>query len=113
MDQPSPTPESQPVTPPPATTSLPTRLMNVFAAPGEVFEEVTAAPVSAANWLVPALLIIVVGWIAAWLIFSHESFFQQVTEIADQAIDKQIQRSHMTKRPAKAAWQGGNRRTAI
>src|SRR6266567_1525844 len=87
MDQTSPTPEPQPVAPTPALTSLPARLMNVFAAPGEVFDEIKVAPVSAANWVLPALLIIVVGWIAAWLIFSQESFLHQVTEIADKAIE--------------------------
>src|SRR5881396_1322326 len=113
MDQPSPTPESQPVAPAPATTSLPGRLMNVFAAPAEVFEEIKAAPVSTANWLVPALLIIVVGWIAAWVIFSQESFLHQVTEIADKAIEKQIEKSHMPKEQAEAARQVGQKWTGI
>lgn len=76
--------------------------MNVFAAPGEVFAEIRAAPVSAANWLVPALLIIVVGWTAAWLIFSQESFLHQVTEIADKAIEKQIEKTHVGKEQAEA-----------
>src|SRR6266576_5910265 len=116
MEQPSPTPEAQPDAPKPPVTSLPARLMNVLAAPGEVFEEIKAAPVSQANWLVPALLIIVVSWIAAWLIFSQESFLHQVTEIADKAIEKQIEKSHMGKEQAEAMrqmaqkWSGLNTR---
>ena len=113
MDQPSPTPESQPVTTTPAVTSLPARLMNVFATPGEVFEDVKAAPVSTANWLVPALLIIVVSWIAAALIFSQESFLHQVTEIADKAIEKQIEKGHMPKEQAEAARQVGQKWAGI
>lgn len=113
MDQPSPTPESQPDTSQPPATSLPARLMNVFAAPGEVFEEVKAAPVSTANWLVPALLIIVVSWIAAWLIFSQESFVHQVNEIADKAIEKQIEKGHMPKEQADAARQVGQKWAGI
>ncbi|MCU0783676.1 MAG: YIP1 family protein [Verrucomicrobia bacterium] len=113
MDQPSPTPETQPDTPKPPATSLPTRLMNVFAAPGEVFEEVKAAPVSTANWLVPALLTIVVSWIAAGLIFSQESFVHQVSEIADKAIEKQIEKGHMPKAQADAARQVGQKWAGI
>src|ERR1043166_4748325 len=115
MDQTSPAPASQPDTPKSPATSLPARLMNVFAAPGEVFAEIRAAPVSAANWLVPALLIIVVGWTAAWLIFSQESFLHQVTEIADKAIEKQIEKTHVGKEQAEAMrqmaqkWSGLNR----
>ena len=94
-------------------TSLPTRLMNVFAAPGEVFEELKSAPVSTANWLLPALLIIVVSWIAAWLIFSQEAFIHQVSEIADKAIEKQIEKAHMPKEQADQARQMGQKWAGI
>ncbi|HLP78356.1 MAG TPA: hypothetical protein VK327_15735, partial [Candidatus Paceibacterota bacterium] len=36
--------------------SLPARLLNIFAIPGEVFRDVKAAPRSLANWLVPVVL---------------------------------------------------------
>ena len=37
-------------------TNLGTKLLNVMVSPGEVFEEVKAAPVNLANWLVPTVL---------------------------------------------------------
>ena len=37
--------------------SLAARLLNVFATPGDVFDDVKVAPASTANWLVPALLL--------------------------------------------------------
>jgi hypothetical protein len=40
---------------------LAARLLNVFAIPGEVFEVVKASPISVWNWLVPVLLLAVVG----------------------------------------------------
>ena len=39
-----------------AATSPGAKLVNIFVDPGEVFEEVVAAPHSAANWLVPVFL---------------------------------------------------------
>jgi hypothetical protein len=38
-------------------TSLGTKLLNVFVSPGQVFEEVVAAPPSLTNWIVPVTLV--------------------------------------------------------
>jgi len=38
-------------------TSLGAKLLNVFVSPGQVFEEVVAAPPSLANWIVPVTLV--------------------------------------------------------
>ena len=65
MEQPQLTPEAPPEAPPPPAMSLVGRLLNVFATPGDVFQEVKAAPETAANWLVPALILIAVSWAAA------------------------------------------------
>jgi hypothetical protein len=42
---------------PTSSTSAASKLLNMFASPGEVFTEVGSAPVAPANWLVPALLV--------------------------------------------------------
>jgi hypothetical protein len=70
--------------------SLAGRLTNVFAAPGEVFDDVRTSRNSAANWLVPAFLLMVVSWIGVWLVFSQPAIQQQLSEITDQAIEKQV-----------------------
>lgn len=46
----------EPAVPAPAATPLLAKLLNVLACPGEVFEELAAAPPRARNWLVPTLL---------------------------------------------------------
>jgi hypothetical protein len=46
---------------PPARTSIAARLLNLFAAPGEVFDEVISSPVTPANWIVPVLLVWLTG----------------------------------------------------
>jgi hypothetical protein len=85
------------------TMSLGARLLNVLAAPGEVFEAIKSAKASAANWVVPALLLIAVSWLGAWLVFSQDSIKQQLKEITDQAIEKQIQKQHMSEQQAEQA----------
>jgi len=83
--------------------SLPARLFNVLATPGEVFEHLKNARVSTANWLIPALLAIVVSWLGAWVVFSQDSIQQQLREITDQAIEKQIQKQHLSDQQAEQA----------
>jgi hypothetical protein len=101
MEQPQLTPEPPPETPPSPTMSLGGRLLNVFATPGDVFQEVKTARVSAANWLAPALILIAVSWVSSWLIFSQDSIKHQLSEITDQAIQKQIEKSHMSEQQAE------------
>jgi hypothetical protein len=103
MEQPPPTPEPQLEAPPPPTMSLGGRLLNIFATPSDVFDEVKTRNASAANWLVPALILIAVSWVAAWLIFSQDSVKHQLSEITDRAIQKQVERSHMSEQQAEQA----------
>jgi hypothetical protein len=51
--------------PPPAATPLAAKLANVLACPGEVFEEVVAAPMRICNWVVPTLLVALTSVILA------------------------------------------------
>ena len=44
-----------------SASSLASRLLNVFAAPGDVFEEIRTGTPSTANWLVPLLLACLLG----------------------------------------------------
>lgn len=83
--------------------SLGARLLNVFATPGDVFQELKSASASAANWVVPALILIAVSWVAAWLVFSQDSIKHQLSEITDQAIQKQIDMAHMNEQQAEQA----------
>lgn len=92
---------------------LGSRLLNVFATPGEVFENLRTAPPSTANWLVPALILIVVSWVAAWAIFSQESIRHQLSEITDQAIQKQIEQGHLNEQQAEQARAMGEKWTGI
>lgn len=95
--------EPQPAAPQAPTMSLTARLFNVFAIPGDVFADVKTAVPSVANWLVPALLLIVVSWVAAWLIFSQESTRHQMQEMISKGIEKQIAKAHVPEGQAAQA----------
>lgn len=90
--------------PPPAnrapTTSLAARLMNVFAAPSEVFEEVKASRPTTANWLVPALITAVVMAVSMVIVASQPAIQQKVREQQDQAIEKQVTAGRLTRQQA-------------
>jgi hypothetical protein len=96
--------------PPPApTTSVAARMLNVFTVPGEAFQEVAASAPSVANWLTPAVLLILVSWVGTWLVFSQESFQHQLTEYTDQAIQKRLEKAHVPKEQADQAREMGQK----
>ena len=74
-----------------------------FAAPGEVFNEIATAPARAANWLAPAILLIVLSWVSGWLIFSQPSIQQQMKDISNKAIDRQVEKGKLTSSQADQA----------
>jgi hypothetical protein len=97
MEAPPPVPQTLPEEPQAPPTSLTGRLFNVFATPGEVFDEVKRAPVVSANWLVPAILFILVGWIGVTVIFSQPALKQQLVEMVEKPVRQQLERSSIPK----------------
>jgi len=101
MDQPPPIVETPPTPAPEAPAmSLGARLLNVFAVPGDVFEEVKTTRHTAANWLMPALIASVVGAVSAFLMFSQPSIQQQLREQQERAIEQRVEAGKMTRAQA-------------
>lgn len=71
--------------------SLPARLMNVFAVPGDVFEEVKSTPHVISNWLAPALIACVVGVVSVIIVLSQPAIQQQLREKQEQAMEKKFE----------------------
>jgi len=90
----------QPEAPPPPAMSLGGRLLNVFATPGDVFQDVKTTRTSTANWLVPAVIFILISWVGAWLALSQDPIKHQLSEMTDQAIQKQAEKTHMSEQQA-------------
>src|SRR5689334_20217825 len=97
---PPPIPEPQPEKPRPPAMSLAARLLNVFATPGEVFEDVKAAPSSVANWLVPAVLLAVVSVLFGIVMASQPAIRQQIREQQAKSLDQRVAAGHMTRAQA-------------
>jgi hypothetical protein len=93
--------ETEPVVPDselkPAPTSVWSRLLNVIASPGEVFEEVKNSKPSTANWLVPALILAVAGAIATFIIFSQPVIIQKIHDQQVAVMDQQVKDGKMTQ----------------
>ena len=103
MEQPPTVPELGPQVAQNSTMSLPARLLNVFAVPGDVFAEVKAAPHFTSNWLVPTICSAVVGIIATFIIFSQPAVIQQLREQQAKAIDQRVKAGKMTQAQADQA----------
>ncbi|MGA3283733.1 MAG: YIP1 family protein [Verrucomicrobiota bacterium] len=95
----------QPAGPQAPTTSLAGRLLNVFAAPGEVFDEIKVTAPSVANWLVPVLIYAVVGVISVCIVFAQPAIQQTMHEAQVKAVDQQVQQGKMTQAQADQALQ--------
>lgn len=86
--------------------SLAARLLNVFAMPGDVFASVKASKTSVANWLVPALLLAVMGPLTALVILAQPSVQKQLNEALDRQaklIDQQVQAGKVDRATADKA----------
>jgi hypothetical protein len=96
---PSPPLEAQPAEP----YSLPAKLIDVYAAPAEVFESVRTSPVRAANWIVPLLLVGAMAAIYVLIAFSQPGVLQSIREAQDKAFEKKIAAGQMTRDQAEKA----------
>jgi len=84
-------------------SSLGGRLVNMFAAPGDVFEEIRTSKPSTANWLVPFLLACLVGVSYAFAVFSQESILQSMREAQEKAMQQRVDAGKMTRQQADQA----------
>src|SRR5207302_10621952 len=82
--------------------SLTGRLLNIFAAPGDVFEEIKSAKASTANWLVPILIVALVTITSFVLTLSQPTIKQQIIEMQEKAIDQQVAAGKIKPDQAKA-----------
>jgi len=90
-------PASPPAEPATSKTSLAGRLFNVFAAPGEVFDEIKNSAPSVANWLVPLIIYSVVGVISVCIAFAQPAIQQAIHEQQVKAMDKLVQQGKLTQ----------------
>ena len=95
MDEPPLLNQVKPEVPKPRETSLFFRLLNVFAVPGLVFDEVKAAPVRHGNWLLPAVLSAIIGTAMAVMLLSQPEISKKLRDNYDGFVEKQVQAGGM------------------
>jgi hypothetical protein len=81
--------------------SLAGRMASVIAAPSEAFDALKKSPPCAANWVAPALLLILVSWIGTAIVFSQPALNQQITEAIDAGLQKQFEKGNVPPEQAE------------
>ena len=89
--------------PPVISTSLASRLFNIIATPGEVFDEVRTSAASAGNWVVPVFLSILAGIAFSLVVFSQPAIVQQIHDAQDQKLDQLVKEGKMPQEKADQA----------
>ena len=77
--------------------------MNVFAAPGELFDEVKVTRTRMVNWLVPAIIASIVGVAFTLVMFSQPGILRQIHQQQERTFEKQVQAGKMTQKQADQA----------
>lgn len=76
------------------------RLINVFVAPAEVFDEVKNSPPRLDNWIVPLVSGVIVGIIYCIVVFSQPGIIQKLRQPAEQRIEKMVQDGKLSRQVA-------------
>lgn len=78
-------------------------LLNIYAAPGEVFDQIKAAPTRNALWAIPVALAITVGILSILVVFSDPLIQSQLRDRMEKQIEDQIARQQIPPDRADAA----------
>ncbi|MBI4548081.1 MAG: YIP1 family protein [Ignavibacteriae bacterium] len=84
-------------------TSFMTRATNVFASPGELYDEVSSTPVKTTSWLLPYLLSILLGILSTIAIANNQSLRDQILGPQRQEIQKKVDEGKMTQEQMERA----------
>lgn len=81
------------------------KLTNVFASPGEVFDNVRLAPRSHSNWVIPWLLFAIVAVVLGQLVIHDSVLVAQFSETIQKNFDKSVAAGKMTQDQADKAFE--------
>ncbi|MDI6779990.1 MAG: YIP1 family protein, partial [Bacteroidota bacterium] len=82
------------------STSLTTRMANVFASPSELFKEVAVNPVKTSSWLAPLVLLIVFALINVTAIFYNDAARSQIYDLQASKMQELVKEGKMTQEQA-------------
>jgi hypothetical protein len=81
----------------PTVTSLGTRIMNVFSAPAELFNEVATTPVQKSSWVVPFILSLVLVLVFTYALFTNDTLRNQIYDIQLEGMQQAVESGRMTQ----------------
>lgn len=81
----------------PQTTSLMTRITNVFASPSELYTEVAANPVKASSWVLPLLLSIIITLFFITALYYNDALRSQIYEMQAEKMQELVEQGKMTQ----------------
>jgi hypothetical protein len=76
------------------------KVMNVFSAPGELFEGIAKSEKQNSNWSIPLILTMIAGIIFVFVAFSQAPIQDQVREQQEKGFQKQVESGKMTQEQA-------------
>jgi len=79
------------------------KVMNVFSAPGELFEGIAKSEKQNSNWSIPLILTMIAGIIFVFVAFSQAPIQDQMREQTEKSIQKQVESGKMTQEQADRA----------
>lgn len=85
------------------TSSLLTRITNVFASPGELFTELSQSKPKTSSWLIPLIISILMAFFVIISIQLNESLKFQVREIQVERMQELVNQGRMTQEQADMA----------
>lgn len=69
------------------------KLVNIIASPGVVYENVRDTVVTHSTWLIPTLILVVVGTILGYVVMSNPSLAAQFKQMTSEQMEKQFAKS--------------------
>jgi len=84
----------------PPEMSLGGRLMNIYAAPTEVFDDIKVRPLQNANWLVPLLAVILVSIVSSMILYGQPAIIQGMKDAQEKKYQQMVDSRKMSQKQA-------------
>jgi len=79
------------------------KIINIFASPSELFDDVRLTPPTPSNWVIPMILFIVVAFLMGQVMFMNPSLMSQMSDMLRANIDKMVEEGRLTAEQADQA----------
>jgi hypothetical protein len=89
----------------PKETSTISKLMNIFVAPGEVFESIKAAPKKSALWVLPTVTAAIISVLSVFVVMSDPAIQSQLRDAQEKRLQKMIDEGTIPPERVEAARQ--------